>query len=171
MPGAIAAQEFESVQIHGGTQDASFPSIMVVGIGVDIVKIERIRNASERLFVRVCTLEERTYCDSFGPEGRFERYAGRFAAKEAVSKGLGTGIAAGVAWTDIEVLPTPSGAPRVVLHGAATAHLQRLGGQAVHLSISHDKESAVAMAVLESEPGDPAYFRPMSPPPLASGPA
>jgi len=143
------------------------PIIMVVGIGVDIVKIERIRNVSERLFVRVCTAAERAYCETFGPEGRFERYAGRFAAKEAVSKGLGTGIAAGVSWTDIEVLPTPSGAPRVVLHGAAASFLHRLGGTHVHISISHDRESAVAMAVLEG-PGDPSPATALAPPaPLA----
>lgn len=127
---------------------------MVVGIGIDSVRIERIRKVSDRLFTRICTEAEREYCERFGPEGRHERYAGRFAAKEAVSKGLGTGIAAGVNWTDIEVLPTPTGAPRVVLHGAAAEHLLRLGGDRVHLSISHDKETAVAMAVLEG-PGAP----------------
>lgn len=128
---------------------------MVVGIGIDSVRIERIRAVSERLFARICTEAEREYCDRFGPDGRYERYAGRFAAKEAVSKGLGTGIAAGVNWTDIEVLPTPTGAPRVVLHGAALDHFRRLGCDRVHLSISHDKETAVAMAVLEG-PGSPA---------------
>lgn len=122
---------------------------MVVGIGVDIVRIERMRTVPERLFQRVCTEPERAYCESFGEKGRHERYAGRFAAKEAVSKTLGTGIAAGVSWTDIEVLPTSTGAPRVVLHGAALAHMHRLGGERIHISITHDRDSAVAMAVLE----------------------
>lgn len=134
---------------------------MVVGIGIDSVRIERIRKVPDRLFERICTEAERAYCEQFGETGRHERYAGRFAAKEAVSKGLGTGIAAGVNWTDIEILPTPSGAPRVVLHGAAAEHLRRVGGTRVHLSISHDKETAVAMAVLEG-PGD-AGERPLFP--------
>lgn len=144
------------------------PLIMVIGIGVDIVKIARIRIVSERLFVRVCSAAERAYCETFGPEGRFERYAGRFAAKEAVSKALGTGISSGISWTDIEVLPTPAGAPRVVLHGAAASFLHRLGGTHVHLSISHDRESAVAMAVLEG-PGEPSPATAQAPPPPAAG--
>lgn len=129
---------------------------MVVGIGIDSVRIERIRKVSDRLFERICTASEREYCERFGPEGRHERYAGRFAAKEAVSKALGTGIAAGVNWTDIEVLPTATGAPRVVLHGAALEHMKRLRGDRVHVSISHDKETAVAMAVLEGPDALPA---------------
>lgn len=126
---------------------------MVVGIGIDSVLIERIRKVPDRLFERICTPEEREYCERFGTEGRHERYAGRFAAKEAVSKALGTGIAAGVNWTDIEVLPTSTGAPRAVLHGAAALRLRALGGERIHVSISHDRATAVAMAVLEG-PGD-----------------
>lgn len=129
---------------------------MVVGIGIDSVRIERIRKVSDRLFERICTAAEREYCERFGPEGRHERYAGRFAAKEAVSKALGTGIAAGVNWTDIEVLPTPTGAPRVELHGAALEHMKRLRGERIHVSISHDKETAVAMAVLEGPDTPPS---------------
>lgn len=122
---------------------------MIVGIGVDIVRIERMRSVSERLLERLYTEAERAYCESYGPRGRHERYAGRFAAKEAVAKALGTGISQGVSWTDLEILPSPAGSPRVELHGAAKDRLDLLGGRSIHLSISHDKDSAVAMVVLE----------------------
>ncbi len=121
---------------------------MIVGIGIDQVQIERIRNVSPRLFTRVCTEAEREYCEKFG-EGKYERYAGRFAAKEAVSKALGTGIAAGVNWTDIEILPTPSGAPVAHLHNAAAARMAQLGATKVLVSITHDKVTASAVGILE----------------------
>ncbi len=123
---------------------------MIIGIGIDQVQIERIRNVSPRLFTRVCTEAEREYCEKFG-EGRFERYAGRFAAKEALSKALGTGIAAGVNWTDIEILPTPSGAPEARLHGAAAARMATLGATRVLVSITHDKVTASAVGILEAD--------------------
>lgn len=121
---------------------------MIKGIGIDQVQIERIRTVSPRLFERICTPAERAYCEQFG-EGRFERYAGRFAAKEAISKALGTGIAAGVQWTDIEILPLPSGAPCAVLHNAAAARMEALGAKRVHVSITHDKVTASAVGILE----------------------
>lgn len=121
---------------------------MIKGIGIDQVQIERIRTVSPRLFERICTPAERAYCEQFG-EGRFERYAGRFAAKEAVSKALGTGIAAGVQWTDIEILPLPSGAPQALLHNAAAARMEALGAKRVHVSITHDKVTASAVGILE----------------------
>lgn len=122
---------------------------MILGVGVDLVQIERLRTVNPRLFLRICTEAERAFCDRFENDGRLERYAGRFAVKEAVSKALGTGIAAGVQWTDIEALPLPSGAPEVRLHGKALERMLALGGERVHVSISHDKGHAVAMAVLE----------------------
>lgn len=121
---------------------------MIKGIGIDQVLIDRIRTVSPRLFERICTPAERAYCEKFG-EGRFERYAGRFAAKEAVSKALGTGIAAGIQWTDIEILPLPSGAPEAVLHNAAAERMKALGANRVHVSITHDKVTASAVGILE----------------------
>ena len=121
---------------------------MIKGIGIDQVQIERIRKVSPRLFERICTEAERAYCERFG-DGKFERYAGRFAAKEAVSKALGTGIAAGMEWTDIEILPTPSGAPVAVLHNAAAERMAALGVTTVHVSITHDKVTASAVGILE----------------------
>jgi len=121
---------------------------MIKGIGIDQVQIDRIRTVSPRLFERICTPAEREYCEKFG-EGRFERYAGRFAAKEAVSKALGTGIAAGINWTDIEILPLPSGGPQAVLHNSAAARMEALGARRVLVSITHDKVTASAVGILE----------------------
>ncbi len=121
---------------------------MIKGIGIDQVQIDRIRTVSPRLFERICTPAERAYCEKFG-EGKYERYAGRFAAKEAVSKALGTGIAAGIQWTDIEILPLPSGAPEAVLHNAAAERMKALGAKRVHVSITHDKVTASAVGILE----------------------
>ena len=123
---------------------------MIVGIGIDQVLIERIRKVSPRVFERFCTPAEREYCERFG-EGRFERYAGRFAAKEAISKALGTGLSQGIGWQDMEVLPTPSGAPIALLHNAAAARAESLGAKRVMISITHDKVTASAIALLESE--------------------
>lgn len=124
---------------------------MILGLGIDSVLIERIRVVSPRLFERICTPAERQYCESFG-EGRFERYAGRFAAKEAISKALGTGIAQGVQWTDLEILPSPSGAPVATLHGQALERSRRMGATTVLVSITHDKSTAAAVCVLEGIP-------------------
>ncbi|HNY32421.1 MAG TPA: holo-ACP synthase [Fibrobacteria bacterium] len=124
---------------------------MIVGLGIDSVLIERIRAVSTRLFERICTPAERQYCESFG-EGRFERYAGRFAAKEAISKALGTGISQGINWTDLEILPSPSGAPVAVLHGPALERSRLLGATTVLVSITHDKSTAAAVCVLEGTP-------------------
>lgn len=125
---------------------------MILGIGIDQVLVERIRKVTPRLFERICTPAERDYCERFG-EGRFERYAGRFAAKEAISKALGTGIAQGIEWTDLEVLPTATGAPVAILHNAAAARAKALGAVRVMVSITHDKVTASAIAMLESEAG------------------
>ncbi|MEK7393060.1 MAG: holo-ACP synthase [Fibrobacterota bacterium] len=122
---------------------------MIVGIGIDQVLIERIRKVSPRLFERICTVAEREFCEKFG-EGKYERYAGRFAAKEAISKALGTGIAAGIEWTDIEILPLASGAPVAHLHNAAASRMEQLGATRVHVSITHDKVTASAVGILES---------------------
>lgn len=124
-------------------------SRLILGLGIDSVLIERIRAVSPRLFERICTPAEQAYCDGFGDQGRYERYAGRFAAKEAISKALGTGISQGVQWTDLEILPSPSGAPVAVLHGEALARSQRMGVTTVLVSITHDKSTAAAVCVLE----------------------
>lgn len=112
-------------------------------IGVDIVEIERIRTLygkyGETFMKRILTEAEIAQC--LAKPDSMASLAGRFAAKEAVSKALGTGIGAGLSWHDIEVLNNEAGKPEVTLHG--------FGQYRVKISISHDHHSAVATALLE----------------------
>jgi len=124
---------------------------MIKGVGIDIIEVKRIEGmikAHGELFIsRVFTQAENDYCESFRrPE---ERFAGRFAAKEAVLKALGTGWRGGISWQDVEVLEAPSGRPEVHLTGAAGKEAKKLGVQKVHLSISHSRDYALAYAIAE----------------------
>ena len=116
--------------------------------GVDVIEIERVWTAQvrhgDRFLQRVYTPQERAQC-----QGRVESLAGRFAAKEAAAKALGTGIwRHGIRWTDIEVRRDEcSGAPTLHLHGAAAARAQALGWTSWSLSLSHDRERAIAFVV------------------------
>lgn len=116
---------------------------MIDGIGVDIVEIERVATAVARPAFRdrVFTPAEQAYCDACTTA---ERYAGRWAAKEAIIKALGHGVTL----REMEILPSPEGPPVVHLHGAAA---ECLAGRRLHLSISHSRDYAVAQAVLERE--------------------
>jgi holo-[acyl-carrier protein] synthase len=114
-------------------------------VGVDLVDIDRIVKVlgryPDRFRRRVLTDAEDRYC-----RGRPERIAGRWAAKEAVSKVLGLGVR-GVGWREIEVLPNWAGQPQVTLHDRAAARAGRLGLEEVTVSISHERNMAVAVAV------------------------
>ena len=112
---------------------------MAVSCGVDIVRIDRVAEAlkNPRFIFRTYTEEEADYCKSRGRLAE-ESFAGRFAAKEAVSKALGTGLANGVFLTDIEILS-----------GGAAERYKNMGGKSMDISISHDGVSAIAFAVLE----------------------
>jgi len=114
-------------------------------VGVDIIEIDRVRQSvqrfGERFLDRVYTEAEQAYC-----RGRAPQLAGRFAAKEAVSKALGTGIRR-IHWRNIEVLPNQAGAPRVTLYGRADKRFAALGLTSIEVSISHSRENAVAVAV------------------------
>ena len=118
--------------------------------GVDIIEIPRIARVLEeygqRFLRRIFTQGEIDYCRERPPN-----LAGRFAAKEATMKALGTGVR-GVAWKDIEVIRAPSGAPSIVLHGRAKVRAQRLGVQEIALSMSHSREYAVAFVVTQCQP-------------------
>lgn len=118
---------------------------MQVATGVDLIEIERVRAAierhGERFLRRVFTDQELA---AYG--GRVESLAGRFAAKEAVSKALGCGIGE-VTWQEIEILRGERGEPQVVLHGAAALKARTLGLGAWSLSLSHSREFAVAFVV------------------------
>lgn len=134
-----------------------------MGIGTDLVYVPRLAAILERQpgFVRrVYTATEIAYCQAY--RAAAPRFAGRFAAKEAVLKALGTGLAQGMRWQDVEIHSGPRGEPRVRLHGAVAAFAQRCGVRAVYLSISHDGDYAVAYAVTDpvSAPTRPAARAP-----------
>ncbi len=125
------------------------PSEGVIGVGVDAIEIARVERAVERtpaLLERVWTVAERARCTSTCGDLRLGGLAARFAAKEAVAKALGTGVA-GFAFRDVEVVNTPEGQPQVRLHGGAAARAAELGVGEVHLSLSTTGELAVAYAV------------------------
>jgi len=125
---------------------------MIVGTGIDIAEVPRIRRAIERFgdrFVhRIFTAGEIRYCDS--KANRMERYAARFAAKEAAMKALGTGWNHGVRWRDCEVARMPGGRPTIAFHGVAAEWATRMGVKNAALSISHTAEQAIAQVILEN---------------------
>ena len=125
---------------------------MIVGTGIDIAEVPRIAESiqrfGERFLRRVFTEEEIQYCDS--KANRFERYAARFAAKEASMKALGTGWSRGIRWRDIEVARQPGGRPTIKFHGKAADFAARLKANNVALSLSHTPEQAIASVILES---------------------
>ena len=125
---------------------------MIVGLGVDMEEISRIGEAIKRhgqsFLQRIFTPGEIAYCERH--RDKAERYAGRFAAKEATMKALGTGWSRGVRWRDIEVTRMPGGRPTIVLHGAAHEHAERMGARRISLSITHTGNLAFAEVILES---------------------
>lgn len=125
---------------------------MIVGTGIDIAEVPRIRQAIERFggrfLQRIFTDGEIRYCDS--KANRIERYAARFAAKEAAMKALGTGWNHGVRWRDIEVARKPGSRPTIIFHGKAAEFASRLGAAHVALSLSHTEEQAIAQVILEN---------------------
>jgi holo-[acyl-carrier protein] synthase len=125
---------------------------VIVGLGVDISEVDRIQAAmarhGRRFLERVFTPAEIAYCD--GHRNRAERYAGRFAAKEAAMKALGTGWSRGVRWVDIEVTRLPSGQPTLSLHGATREIAERLGMRRASVSITHSGNTALAQVIFES---------------------
>src|SRR5919107_625237 len=114
-------------------------------IGIDLIDIERIVGVLERFpdrfRHRVLTEREQQYVGR-----RVERIAGRWAAKEAISKVLGLGVR-GVGWREIEILPNRAGAPQVYLHARARARAAHLGLEDVTVSITHERRMAVAVAI------------------------
>jgi holo-[acyl-carrier protein] synthase len=125
---------------------------MIVGTGIDIAEVPRIRHSIERFgdrFIRrIYTVGEIRYCDS--KANRVERYAARFAAKEAAMKALGTGWSHGVRWRDCEVVRMPGGRPTITFHGRAGEIAAKLGAKNAAVSISHTAEQAIAQVILEN---------------------
>lgn len=124
---------------------------MIAGTGTDIIEIARIRALHEKqgqAFLDKCfTPKEVEYC--LGKANSAESFAARFAAKEAVMKALGSGWGEGVAFSNIELVRSESGAPEIVLHRGALEYARGRGIGRIHISISHCKEYAVAFAVAE----------------------
>lgn len=118
----------------------------IVGLGTDVVSIERIRKVNKRH----ATFPQRILCtgEIEYAAGRVERLAGFFAAKEAAAKALGTGIGV-VGWHDFNIIHDDSGAPYLVISGAAQLRAKELGVRHIHLSISHERQYAVATVILE----------------------
>lgn len=115
----------------------------ILGVGTDIVEVERIKDVFDRqpaFAQRVFTQAELDYC--LGKESRYLHLAARFAAKEAVAKALGRSFS----WQDVEIVSGAEGKPGVVLHGKAKGVARDAG---VHISISHTKNYATAVAIVE----------------------
>ncbi len=127
----------------------------IIGHGIDIVETERIKRLvaehGQRFLDRCFTADEQAYC-SRSVKRYYEHLAGRFAAKEAVLKVLGTGWRGGIAWTDIEIVSESSGQPRVVLTGECARIARELGIGRWHVSISHIETHATASAIGSREP-------------------
>ena len=126
---------------------------MIIGIGIDLVEVGRVkkllarhpRRAVQRLF----TEREAQHCA--GTRRPDESFAARFAAKEALLKALGTGLADGATWCDVEVITLPGGAPRLHLRGATRQLADARGVVRAHVTLTHTREIAGAYVVLEGE--------------------
>jgi holo-[acyl-carrier-protein] synthase len=121
---------------------------VILGIGTDIIEIGRVREALERpaFARRVFTAAERKYCEGRGAQ-RFASFAARFAGKEAVLKAFGTGLTAG-SWQDVEITADAAGRPLVRLSGYFGELAVRQGVAAVHITLSHARDYAVAQVIL-----------------------
>ncbi len=125
---------------------------MVLGTGTDLMEIARVRASiarfGERFLLRVFTTAEIAYCRR-KVHNADESFAARFSAKEATAKALGTGIARGVAWTEIEVRRQPGQRPTLHLFGRAAERAASMGVRRAHLSLSHSRDFAIATVLLE----------------------
>ncbi len=124
---------------------------MIVGTGIDIIEVSRVAASIERFgrrfLERVFTTAEIRYCES--KVNKMERYAARFAAKEAALKAIGSGWRRGVAWRDVEVGHEPGGRPTIMFSGRAAEFAARRGMRHAAVSVSHTREYAVAQVILE----------------------
>jgi holo-[acyl-carrier protein] synthase len=124
---------------------------MVLGVGTDLIEIARIQQSvarfGDRFLRRVFTPSEIDYCRR--KKNAAESFAARFAAKEAGAKALGTGISQGISWLELEVVRQPSGKPTLQLTGRAAQRALQLGVATVSLSLTHSKDIALAVVVME----------------------
>ena len=126
---------------------------MIVGMGVDMAETTRIQEAverhGERFLRRVFTPKEIEYCQRH--RNRYERFAARFAAKEAAMKALGTGWRRGISWQDFEISNLPTGKPCLQLSGRALELYRSLGGSRILVSLTHTGPYALAQVIIESD--------------------
>ena len=124
---------------------------MIVGTGIDVAEVSRLEQAAarhgRRFLERIFTAREIAYCERY--RNRFERYAARFAAKEAGMKALGVGWRGGVRWQDLEVVNQRGGKPELRLSGVAARIAERQKVRNVSLSLTHTQAQAVAQVILE----------------------
>jgi len=129
---------------------------MIISTGVDLAEVDRIQAAIEhprigpRFRDRVFTKSEIAYCEK-KQRGKYESYAGRFAAKEAVMKALGRGWGSKVRWLDIEVVRARSGKPEIVLHDKTAKLAAELGIRRWALSITHTKQHGLAYVIAQDD--------------------
>jgi holo-[acyl-carrier protein] synthase len=129
---------------------------MIVSVGVDMIEVARIQRALEdsgigkRFRDRVYTPGEIAYCEKKG-RGKYQSYAGRFAAKEAVMKALGRGWGSKVSWSNIEVARARSGRPEIVLHNHTSEFAEKMGIRRLMVSITHTSEHALAYVVAQDD--------------------
>jgi len=125
---------------------------MVIGVGTDLIEIARIAQSveryGERFLRRVFTPREIEYCQR--KKNAAESFAARFAAKEAGAKALGTGISRGVGWLELEVTRAPGERPTLQLTGRAAARARSLGVAHISLSLTHSRDQALAVVIMES---------------------
>lgn len=124
---------------------------MILGTGIDLAEVDRIQASieryGERFVQRIYTPREIAYVQR--KANKYERYAARFAAKEAGMKAIGTGWRHGVRWQDFEVTNLKSGRPTLTFHGVAAEFARKLGVQQVHLSLTHTAQYGQAFVILE----------------------
>ncbi len=151
MGGAHGSHVTGGVGARGVWEDKEARAAMVVGLGTDLMEIERVRQSiarfGSRFLERVFTPEEIGYCQR--KKNAAESFAARFAAKEAGAKALGTGISRGVSWKEIEVRRRPGERPTLHWSGRAAERAQELGVTSVSLSLSHSRSEAMAVVVAE----------------------
>ena len=126
---------------------------MILGIGIDLEEVARIAESiskfGERFLGRIFTDAEIAFCA--GKANSNERFAARFAAKEAAFKALQASWKAGLSWKDFELIAQPGGAPRMVLHGVAASLAAERGMRGLHVSFSHTKTHVTAVVVVEGD--------------------
>jgi holo-[acyl-carrier protein] synthase len=125
----------------------------LIGVGIDVAEVARVRDVmtrhGERFLERTLTPNERRDVErkSTRRQGRAEHVAARFACKEAVLKALGTGLAQGITWQEIEIVTLPTGEPTLILTGHALRRAKKLGIASWHISLTHTHSTAAAVAI------------------------